>query len=250
MCRCQAGRASTRLSRSSTRRSSRSMPRATGCGCSRRSGSSLGSGWTRPARRARSRCVMRAVTRRMRGASETASRARTRSAPSNAASPTRATSSRLSTRSSPRRACGDGTAQEMGLQMCGDLFFYWHIRGKNITAKEYAAAFLAVSDADGAPTVGRAAGPASPPDSARGSLVSSAGPARSRQRRIGSQPKPEQDMRRAKPRCSRGSRCSGSMSRQPKGGRATASSMARRARFSWAEGLASTFDGIAHADRR
>ena len=29
--------------------------------------------------------------------------------------------------------------------MCGDLWIYWHIRGKNLTAREYAAAFL---DAD------------------------------------------------------------------------------------------------------
>ena len=41
------------------------------------------------------------------------------------------------------------------MQLCGDLCFYWHIRGKNISAREYAAAFL---DADAArsPTLGRA----------------------------------------------------------------------------------------------
>src|SRR5439155_16248586 len=26
---------------------------------------------------------------------------------------------------------GDSTALETGMQMCGDLYFYWHIRGKN-----------------------------------------------------------------------------------------------------------------------
>ena len=46
-------------------------------------------------------------------------------------------------------AAARGTATplacEAGMQLCGDLFFYWHIRGKNISAREYAAAFL---DAD------------------------------------------------------------------------------------------------------
>ena len=37
---------------------------------------------------------------------------------------------------------GDPTAREEGLQMCGDLWLYWHIRGKNLTAREYAASFL------------------------------------------------------------------------------------------------------------
>ncbi len=42
---------------------------------------------------------------------------------------------------------------EQGLQICGDSMMYWHIRGRNITARERAAAFLARSDAD---TAGRA----------------------------------------------------------------------------------------------
>jgi tetratricopeptide (TPR) repeat protein len=48
----------------------------------------------------------------------------------------------------------DAVACEEGLQLCGDLWLYWHIRGKNLTAREYAASFL---DADtvGSPTVGR-----------------------------------------------------------------------------------------------
>ncbi len=50
---------------------------------------------------------------------------------------------------------GDTAAIEQGLQLCGDLYFYWHIRGKNITAREYAAAFLE-ADTAGAPSVGRA----------------------------------------------------------------------------------------------
>ena len=50
---------------------------------------------------------------------------------------------------------GDAQACEEGLELSGDLYLYWHIRGKNISARDYAASFL---DADSAraPTVGRA----------------------------------------------------------------------------------------------
>ena len=51
---------------------------------------------------------------------------------------------------------GDASACETGLQMCGDLFFNWHIRGKNLTAREYAAAFLDADTSD-TPTAARAA---------------------------------------------------------------------------------------------
>jgi predicted ATPase/class 3 adenylate cyclase len=50
---------------------------------------------------------------------------------------------------------GDAAACEVGMQLSGDLFFYWHIRGKNISAREYAAAFLG-ADAARTPTLGRA----------------------------------------------------------------------------------------------
>ena len=50
---------------------------------------------------------------------------------------------------------GDGAACQMGLQLCGDLFMYWHIRGKNLTARDYANSFLA-ADTAAAPSVGRA----------------------------------------------------------------------------------------------
>jgi predicted ATPase/class 3 adenylate cyclase len=50
---------------------------------------------------------------------------------------------------------GDAAACEAGMQLSGDLFFYWHIRGKNISARDYAAAFLG-ADAARAPTLGRA----------------------------------------------------------------------------------------------
>lgn len=50
---------------------------------------------------------------------------------------------------------GDASACEAGLQACGDLLLYWHIRGKNLTAREYAASFIA-ADELGAPSAGRA----------------------------------------------------------------------------------------------
>ena len=31
---------------------------------------------------------------------------------------------------------GDAVAAEAGMQMCGDLHLYWHIRGKNLTARD------------------------------------------------------------------------------------------------------------------
>lgn len=50
---------------------------------------------------------------------------------------------------------GDAAATELGMQLCGDLWLYWHIRGKNLTAREYAGSFLE-ADTGGAPTAGRA----------------------------------------------------------------------------------------------
>jgi predicted ATPase len=50
---------------------------------------------------------------------------------------------------------GDRDACELGLQMCADLWMYWHVRGKNLTAWEQARSFLD-ADADRMPTVGRA----------------------------------------------------------------------------------------------
>jgi len=50
---------------------------------------------------------------------------------------------------------GDRDACEAGLLLCADLWMYWHVRGKNLTAWDEARSFL---DADVArlPTVGRA----------------------------------------------------------------------------------------------
>ena len=50
---------------------------------------------------------------------------------------------------------GETSALEQGLQLTGDLWMYWHIRGKNLSSREYATAFLDL-DAVGAPTLGRA----------------------------------------------------------------------------------------------
>ena len=47
-------------------------------------------------------------------------------------------------------------AAEAGMQMCGDLWMYWHIRGKNVSARELSEAFLAAGR-DLPPSTGRAA---------------------------------------------------------------------------------------------
>ena len=54
-----------------------------------------------------------------------------------------------------RARAGDLAAAESGMQLCGDLWLYWHIRGKNVTAREYATSFLDAAGED-LQTVGRA----------------------------------------------------------------------------------------------
>ena len=49
---------------------------------------------------------------------------------------------------------GDEVAREEGLQLCGDLWMYWHMRGKNLTQRRYALAFLG-SDGRARPSVAR-----------------------------------------------------------------------------------------------
>ena len=49
---------------------------------------------------------------------------------------------------------GDPAACEAGMQLCGDLWMYWHIRGKNVSAREYSEAFLAAGQGL-PPSVGR-----------------------------------------------------------------------------------------------
>jgi len=50
---------------------------------------------------------------------------------------------------------GDDMAREEGLQLCGDLWMYWHMRGKNLTQRRYTLAFLG-SEGSAEPTVARA----------------------------------------------------------------------------------------------
>jgi predicted ATPase len=47
---------------------------------------------------------------------------------------------------------GDDVAVEEGLQLCGDLWMYWHMRGKNLTQRRYVLAFL---DREAHPSVAR-----------------------------------------------------------------------------------------------
>jgi predicted ATPase/class 3 adenylate cyclase len=51
---------------------------------------------------------------------------------------------------------GDAQLCEAGLRLAGDLWMYWHIRGKNVSAREYSEAFLA-ADPERTPSAGRAA---------------------------------------------------------------------------------------------
>jgi tetratricopeptide (TPR) repeat protein len=49
---------------------------------------------------------------------------------------------------------GETDALEAGLQLCGDLWMYWHIRGRHLTARAYTDRFLQ-ADGTAAPTGGR-----------------------------------------------------------------------------------------------
>ena len=51
---------------------------------------------------------------------------------------------------------GNAEALERGLEMCGDLWMYWHIRGKNLTARDYATAFVELADDSTRALAGRA----------------------------------------------------------------------------------------------
>jgi predicted ATPase/class 3 adenylate cyclase len=49
---------------------------------------------------------------------------------------------------------GDENAKELGLNVCGELFMYWHIRGKHKTAKEYINSFFDATK-DQTPSIGK-----------------------------------------------------------------------------------------------
>jgi tetratricopeptide (TPR) repeat protein len=52
-----------------------------------------------------------------------------------------------------RAQAGDAEATELGMTAHGDLWMYWHIRGKHLSARKYARSFLEISKE---PTRGRA----------------------------------------------------------------------------------------------
>ena len=138
--RSQARPASTSSSRSSTRRSCRPTARAGGSGCCRRSREYARERLDAAGEATRDRAAARPPVRGSRARDPRRHRRRPlRSRPSSAASPRKATSRPRWTRSWRAAQAGDRDALEHGLQLCGDLWIYWHIRGKNLTARDYAA---------------------------------------------------------------------------------------------------------------
>ena len=140
---------------------------------------------------------------------------------------------------------GDADACEAGLQMCGDLWLYWHIRGKNLTAREYATSFLA-ADTGGAPTVGRA-----------GALVT-AGLASAMLGQIERANDEWAEAYRIAGECAADRELCiaaffqgfGLLGIDPEAGLRRTTESVERSRalgFTWAEGFASSFDGILHA---
>jgi len=138
-------------------------------------------------------------------------------------------------------ACaGDADALEAGLQLCGDLWMYWHIRGKHLTARDYTARFLQ-ADATSAPTRGHVGG-ARVLDS-RG--VRTGGRAVGRGVSGGSGARP-----RARSLHCRDRRAIGLLGSDLEEASKCAREGAEASRalgFAWAEGLASSFDGIVDA---
>ncbi len=52
-----------------------------------------------------------------------------------------------------RATAGDAGAAELAMQICGDLWMFWHVRGKHLSARQYALELLAVASAtDGGAT--------------------------------------------------------------------------------------------------
>ena len=122
-----------------------------------------------------------------RGRSATASRAPIRSVPSNGALAEEGNLQAALDALQATAKDGDAAAPEAGLQMCGDLWLYWHIRGKNLTSREYATAFLD-ADTGRSPTEGRAGGRLHSRAWRQTCWVSSSGRTTSGQRRIASPP--------------------------------------------------------------
>jgi len=137
---------------------------------------------------------------------------------------------------------GDAVAREEGLQLCGDLWMYWHMRGKNLTQRRYAVAFLG-SDRRARPTVARA-----------GALLSAgvaswvfgefenANDEFAEAYRVASELKADREL------CLAAWSCGFALLALdvPKGLALTAESieLSRRLGFTWSEGFALTIDGI------
>jgi predicted ATPase len=137
---------------------------------------------------------------------------------------------------------GDDAAREEGLQVCGDLWMYWHMRGKTLTQRHYALAFLG-SDGLARPTVARA-----------GALLSAgvaswvfgqfeqANDEFAEAYRIASELEADREL------CIAAMSCGFALLALdvPKGLALTAESieLSRRLGFTWAEGFALTMDGI------
>jgi tetratricopeptide (TPR) repeat protein len=138
----------------------------------------------------------------------------------------------------------DGSACETGMRMCGDLFFYWHIRGKNLTARDYAAAFL---EADSQPpTAGRSA--ALITKGLASWILGNSGQADeewAEAYRIASDVGADREL------CvSAFSRALSLLGTDPAAGLRWTAESRERSRalgFAWGEGLAATFDGILYA---
>jgi predicted ATPase len=137
---------------------------------------------------------------------------------------------------------GDEVAREEGLQLCGDLWMYWHMRGKNLTQRRYALAFLG-SDGRARSSVARV-----------GALLSAgvaswvfgqfeqANDEWAEAYRIASELKADRELCLAAMSWGFGLLASDI----PKGLALTAESieLSRRLGFTWAEGFALTLDGI------
>jgi predicted ATPase len=137
---------------------------------------------------------------------------------------------------------GDEVAREEGLQLCGDLWMYWHMRGKNLTQRRYALAFLG-SDGRARASVARV-----------GALLSAgvaswvfgqfeqANDEWAEAYRIASELKADRELCLAAMSWGFGLLASDI----PKGLALTAESieLSRRLGFTWAEGFALTLDGI------
>jgi len=55
-----------------------------------------------------------------------------------------------------RASSGDEQAAEMGLRTCGELWMFWHIRARHISARSYSRAFLDIRLPSSTPSLGRA----------------------------------------------------------------------------------------------